>query len=185
MSGIQSFIDNRLTYMLRQRINTQVLNGDGTAPNISGILDRTGLQTQAKGADPTPDAFFKAMTKVMLAGSGNGGANPNVIFMHPTDWQAIRLLRTTDGVYIWGNPSEAGPARMWGLNVAATQALTVGTGLVGDSNFVELAYKRGIELKVSDSHDDYFVKGKQAIRADVRCALAVYRPAAFCTVTGI
>ena len=31
----------------------------------------------------------------------------------------------------------------------------------------------------------FFVEGKQAIRADMRVALVVYRPAAFCTVTGI
>ena len=45
--------------------------------------------------------------------------------------------------------------------------------------------RSGIEVKVSDSHDDYFVKGKQAIRADLRAALCVYRDAAFCEVTGI
>lgn len=185
VAGIQSYIDNRLTYMLRQRLNGQVLNGNGTAPNISGILDRSGLQTQALGADVVPDAIHKAITKVMLSGSGNGGANANAVFMHPNDWQQIRLLRTADGIYIWGSPADPGVARIWGLPVSQTQALSEGTGLVGDTNYVELAYKRGIELKVSDSHDTYFVEGKQAIRADVRCALAVYRPAAFCQVTGI
>jgi len=185
VAGIQSYIDNRLTFMLRQRLNTQVLNGNGTAPNLSGILDRSGLQTQAKGSDPTPDAVHKAMTLVMLSGSGEGGANPNFVAMHPTDWQQIRLLRTSDDVYIWGSPSEAAAPRIWGLPVTLTQALTAGTGLVGDSTYMELAYKRGIELKVTDSHADYFINGKQAIRADMRAALAVYRPAAFCTVTGI
>jgi len=185
VSGIQSYIDNRLTFMLRQRLNTQVLNGDGTAPNISGILDRSGLQTQAKGADPTPDAIFKAMTLIMLSGAGNGGANANFVALHPNDWQDIRLLRTTDGIYIWGSPSDPGIARIWGVPVTPTQALTAGTGLVGDTNYMELAYKRGIEVQVTNSHSDFFINGKQAIRADVRAALAVYRAAAFCTVTGI
>lgn len=49
----------------------------------------------------------------------------------------------------------------------------------------ELVSRRGIVVKISDSHSDYFVSGKQAIRADVRVALIFYRPAAFCTVTGI
>lgn len=185
VAGIQSYVDNRLTFMLRQRLNTQVLNGNGTSPNLSGILDRSGLQTQALGADPVPDAVYKAMTKVMLSGSGNGGANANIIFMHPNDWQGVRLLRTADGIYIWGSPADVGPARMWGVNVAPSQALAEGTGLVGDTNYVELAFKRGIEIQVSNSHSTYFVEGKQAIRADVRAVLAVYRAAAFCTVTGI
>jgi hypothetical protein len=63
---------------------------------------------------------------------------------------------------------------------------TEGTGLVGAfREFSELAIRRGIETKVSDSHSDYFVNGKQAIRADMRAALQVYRETAFCTVTGI
>ena len=33
--------------------------------------------------------------------------------------------------------------------------------------------------------NDDFIKGKKAIRADIRAAFVVYRPAAFCTVTGI
>lgn len=185
VAGMQSYIDNRLTFMLRQRLNTQVLNGNGTPPNISGILDRSGLQTQAKGTDPTPDAIHKAMTLVMLSGSGQGGANANSLYMHPLDWQDIRLLRTTDGIYIWGSPSDPGIARMWGVPVVQTQALTAGTGLVGDTNYVELAYKRGIELQITNAHSDYFINGKQAIRADVRAGLAVYRAAAWCTVTGI
>lgn len=185
VAGIQSYIDNRLTFMLRQRLDRQILIGDGTSPNLSGILDRSGLQTQAKGADPTPDAVYKAMTLVRLSGSGNGGAIPNVAYFHPNDWQQIRLLRTTDGIYIWGSPSEPGMDRIWGLGAVQAEALTEGTGLVGDTNYVELAVKRGIEIQVSNSHSDYFVNGKQAIRADMRAALAVYRAAAFCSVTGI
>lgn len=180
--GIQSYLNNRLPFMVRQRLDTQILVGDGTAPNISGILDRAGIQTQAKGADPTPDAVYKAMTKVRVTGR----AIPSAYISHPNDWQEVRLLRTADGIYIWGNPSEAGPERIWGLTVVQAEGLTEGTSLVGDfRNFSELVMRSGMAVKVSDSHSDYFIKNKQAIRAEIRAALAVYRPAAFCTVTGI
>lgn len=179
---VSGYLDNRMRFGIRQRTNTQILVGDGTAPNLEGILNRTGIQTQAKGTDPVPDAIYKAMTKIRVTGQ----AIPSHTIMHPNDWQDVRLLRTTDGIYIWGSPSEAGPERIWGLPVVQEQALTENTGLVGDfPNFAELAIRRGIEVKVSDSHSDYFVKGKQAIRADYRAALQVYRAAAFCTVTGI
>lgn len=182
VAGVQAYVNNRLTFMLEQRLDRQVLVGDGTAPNLSGILDRSGLQTQAKGADPVPDAIYKAMTKIRVTGR----ANPGAVILHSNDWQEIRLLRTLDGVYIWGNPSEAGPASIWGLPVINSEALTEGTGLVGDfANFCGLHIKRNIQLQISNSHDDYFINGKQAVRADMRAAFAVYRPAAFCEVTGI
>ncbi len=109
----------------------------------------------------------------------------NAAVFHPNDWQDMRLLSTADRVYIWGSPSDLGPERIWGLRAAMAQALTEGTALVGDTNYLELAVRRGIDVQVSNSHSTYFVEGKQAIRADMRVALVVYRPAAFATVTGI
>jgi HK97 family phage major capsid protein len=179
---VRGYLDNRLPFMVRQRLDGQILNGNGTAPNLRGILNVAGIQTQAKGTDPNPDAVYKAMIKVRVTGR----AMPNGIVFNPFDWQLIRLLRTADGLYIWGNPADAGPERMWGLAVAQGDVITAGTALVGDfATYSELAVKRGIDVQVSNSHSTYFIEGKQAIRADMRVALVVYRPAAFCSVTGI
>lgn len=183
---VRSYLDMRLPFLLRQRLDLQVLVGNGTAPNLSGILDRSGLQTQAKGTDPTPDAVYKAIVKCQIFGSGNGGANPDFIVMNPLDWQDVRLLRTADGIYIYGSPSDSGIERMWGLPVIKSSGLTENTGLVGDfSGFSQLLFKRGIEVKVTDSHGTFFIEGKQAVRADLRAAFVVYRPAAYCSVTSI
>lgn len=176
------YINNRLPFMLRQRLDGQILTGNGTAPNLRGVNNVVGIQTQAKGADPVPDAVYKAITLVRVTGR----AMPDAFVVNPTDWQDVRLLRTVDGIYIWGNPSEAGPERIWGLQVVQTDAQTLNTGVVGDfGNYSELAIRRGVEVQVSNSHSTYFVEGKQALRADMRAALIFYRPAAFCTVTGI
>ena len=179
---VRGYIDNRLPFMVRQRLDSQILVGNGTPPNLRGFLNVAGIQTQAKGADPAPDAVYKAMVKVRVTGR----AMPNAIVYHPTNWQDIRLLRTADGIYIWGNPSDAGPERMWGLAVAQSDAITLGTALVGDfQNYSQLVTRRGIETQISNSHSTFFIEGKQAIRADMRAVLVVYRPAAFCTVTGL
>jgi HK97 family phage major capsid protein len=179
---VRGYIDNRLPFMIRQRLDSQLLVGNGTAPNLRGLLNISGIQTQAKGADPTPDAIYKAIVKVETTGQ----AMANGVVMNPSNWQDIRLLRTADGIYIWGNPSDAGPERIWGLQVVRAQAETAGTAIVGDfQNFSELSIRRGIDVQVSNSHSTFFVEGKQAIRADMRAALVVYRPAAFCTVTGL
>lgn len=179
---IRGYIDNRLPFMIRQRLDTQILTGSGVAPNLTGILTTAGIQTQARGTDPVPDAIYKALVKVETVGQ----AVTNAVIMSPTDWQNIRLLRTADGLYIWGNPSDAGPERVWGLQVSRAQAMAAGTALVGDfANFAQLAVRRGIDVQVSNSHSTYFVEGKQAIRADMRVALVVFRPAAFVQVTGL
>lgn len=179
---VRGLIDNRLRFMVRQRLDGQILVGTGAGVNLAGIINTAGIQTQAKGADPVPDAVYKAIVKVRVTGR----ALPNATVFHPNDWQDVRLLRTADGIYIWGNPSDAGPERIWGLRVVQSDALTENTGLVGDfANHSELAVRRGVDVQVSNSHGTFFVEGKLAIRADMRVALVVYRPAAFCTVTGI
>lgn len=178
----RGYINNRLPFMLRQRLDAQCTVGDGVAPNLKGFLNVSGIQTQAKGADPSPDAIYKAMTKIRVTGR----AIPDAVVYHPTNWQDVRLLRTADGIYIWGSPMEAGPERIWGLPVVQADSITLGTALVGAfQQFTELATRRGIDVQISNSHSTYFVEGKQAVRADVRVALTVYRPAALCQVTGL
>lgn len=178
----RTYVNNRLPFMVRQRLDSQLIVGSGTGTNLRGILNTANIQTQAKGGDPTPDAVYKAMTKVRV----NGLAIPGATLWHPNDWQEVRLLRTTDGIYIWGNPSEAGPERIWGLPVVQVFGMTEGTAVVGDfQNFSELAVKRGIDVQISNSHEDFFTNGKLAIRADIRAAFIIYRPAAFATVTGV
>ena len=177
-----AYVNNRLPFMVRQRLQTQMINGDGIAPNLEGIVNVTGIQTYALAAEPVPDAIHRGITLVRVVGR----SEPDAIGMHPNDWQDVRLLRTADGIYIMGNPSDAVVPRLWGLPVSVSTTFGENTALVGAyREFAELATKRGIEVKVSDSHGTFFIEGKQAIRADMRVALTVYRPAAFCTVTGI
>jgi HK97 family phage major capsid protein len=178
----RAYIDNRLAYMVKQRLDGQILNGDGTAPNIAGITDdsRTGLQTQALGSNAKPDAVYKAMTLIRV----NAFSEPNATVFHPNDWQDFRLLRTADGIYIWGNPADAGPERIWGLRVVQTTAETEGTALVGDFNQAALLMRQGLTMKVGYVNDD-LIKNRQTIVAELRAGVAVFRPAAFCTVTGL
>ncbi|MCH8850491.1 MAG: phage major capsid protein [Chloroflexi bacterium] len=178
----RDYVNNRLMFMLRQRLDIQIIAGDGSAPNLRGILNVSGIGSQAKAGDPTPDAIYKGMDLCRV----NGFAEPDTALFHPTDWQAIRLLRTADGIYIWGAPSEPGPVRIWGLPVVLSTAVTLNTAIVGAfREFSELASRQGIDVQVSNSHSTFFIEGKLAIRADIRVALIFYRASAFSEITGI
>lgn len=178
----RSYVENRLPFLLQQRLDSQILVGNGTAPNLRGTENVSGINSQALGADPIPDAIYKAMRAIR----DTGFAEPSHVFIRPSKWESVRLLRTADGMYIWGNPSEAGPERIWGVPVIQTTAPTATKAVIGDfTNFSELAVRRGIDVQVSNSHSSYFVEGKLALRADVRVALIHYRPSAFAVVTGL
>lgn len=181
-AGAAAYVDQRLGNMIRQRLDLQVLMGDGSTPNLKGTNAVSGIQTQALGSDPIPDAVYKLFTSIRT----DGFAEPSVLFVRPTHWQSVRLLRTADGIYIWGSPSQPGPMTIWGVPVVETTVLTSTEAYAGDyTNYSNLYVRRGVDVQITNSHDTYFINGKQAVRADLRIAMVHYRPKAFGEITGL
>lgn len=180
-AGVAAYLNQRLGFMVRQRLDSQIIAGDGIAPNIAGTLNVAGINTQALGGDTVLDALYKGANLVRVTGR----AAPNVVFMHPTDFEPVRLLKTADGIYIWGSPSEVGPDRVWGMPLVLTTAMTQNSAIVGDyARHSGLHIRKGLELQTGYVNDD-FLDGRITIRAGLRCALVHYRPSAFTQVTGI
>jgi len=182
VAGLAQYLNTRLTYMLKARLDSQILTGNGSTPNLLGTLNLASLLTQPKGNDPTPDAFYKAMTQIRATGF----AEPSVVFIHPNDWQSIRLLTTADGIYLFGSPMDAGPDRIWGVPVVQTTFETENTGVVGDyRGYSALFLRKGITIKVTDSHASLFIRSVQCIKAEIRVSMVHFRDTAFCSVTSI
>lgn len=178
----RDLLNNRLTLMLRQILDQYLVSGTGTAPQLKGLLSLAGRLTQALGTDAAPSALYKAMTKIRFTGF----AEPTGVIMNPLDWQGIKLLQTADGLYIWGHPSEETVNRIWGLPVVVTTYCPQSHALVADfMAHTELIWRKGIEFLVSNSHADFFQRGQQAIRADMRAAFVCTRESAVCEVTGL
>ncbi len=179
----RQYIDSRLGYMVKQILDSQIVGGNGSGQNLVGINHsaRSGVQQQAKSSDVTQDAVYKAMTKIRV----NAFSEPNGVVFHPNDWQDVRLATASgSGIYLFGPPSDPGVERLWGLNVVQTTGLTEGTALVGDFNQAALLLREGLTMKVGYVNDD-LIKNRQTIVAELRAAVAVFRPAAFCEVTGV
>lgn len=179
----RGLIDNRLQLMMLLAEETQLLTGDGNTPNLLGFLEKPGTGQITRGAgEDNPDAILRAITDV---NSITGFADASGIVLHPLNWLAIRLLRTTTGDYIWGHPAVAGPATLWGLPVVATPAMTANTGLVGDFQmYSHISRRLGIRIDTGYINDD-FKKNILRIRAEERLSLEIYRAAAFAEVLSL
>lgn len=195
-AAVSSYINGRLSLFVRIEEEDQLLNGDGTAPNISGILDRS-INTYAAGTvDDNAVALFKAANGTR----GSSFLEPDAIIMNPANWQATRLLQDGNGQFYGGGPftsAYAGPAgsepatypaanMLWGMRVIVTSAITANTALLGAFSQAAQVFRRGgLTVEATNSHSDYFTKNLVAIRAEERLALACYRPGAFTKVTGL
>lgn len=180
--AMRAYVEARLRLFLQLAEETQLLTGSGVAPQILGLYNISGINTQAKGADPTPDAIWKGMDLIRTTAF----LEPDSVVMHTNDWQDIRLLRTADGLYIWGSPSEQGPQRIWGVPVVVTPAATQNSAIVlAAAQGMQLFRRAEVSFAISDQHQDFFVLNQLMLRVEERLALVVYRPKAICTVTGI
>ena len=181
VGAMRALMDKRLTFGLLAQLDKQILVGSGTPPAIKGVTNFASIQTQARGSDPNANAIFKALTKVRVTGR----AAPDVVMIHGLDWQQIRLAQNANGDYQFGPPSLTGADTLWGLPVLQTEALTQGTALCGAfKQYSLLLYRKGIEVQTGYINTQFII-GELTIRADLRAAFAVYRDAAFATITGI
>jgi hypothetical protein len=102
----------------------QLLNGNGTPPQLQGILNRSGLATTVVTAAGL--TAMKAMVGIynqITALRAVSFVEPDAIVIHPTDWQTIRL--GVDGQQqfygggpftgAYGNPAPSNLSNLWGL----------------------------------------------------------------------
>lgn len=177
----RDYVNNRLRYMVQAKEDNHLLNGTGSNNQIKGLLNFSGVQSQAVGGNTVLDAIHKAITKVR----STGFSEPNAIVIHPSDYEGIKLMKDSDGQYLNMGPYAANVATIWGLPVVQTTAISSGTALLGNFNDAQIYRKMGLTVDTTNSDASDFVYNRIAIRAETRLALACYRPLSFCTVTGI
>lgn len=128
---VVSYLNGRLPYLLKLQEDYQLLNGSANNyPNLSGILNQTGIQTQA--ASPSGDdasILGNAFANIELA----DGAVTGVV-MNPVDAWHMFTKRAAggSGTFDAGTPFSAIPMSVWGVPTYRTRAKAQGTALVAD-----------------------------------------------------
>jgi HK97 family phage major capsid protein len=176
---LESYVNNRLLFGLALVEEGQLLNGDGTGDNLTGLnkvataYDAALNVTGDTRADKIAHAIFQTSESEFEA-SG--------IILNPRDWHAIALLKDENGRYIFGGPTAFAAKVMWGLPVVATKAQALGTFTVGGFDLASQVWDRmDATVEVSREDRDNFVKNMLTILCEERLALAHYRPTAIIT----
>jgi len=195
VSAVQGYLDSRLQTMVRLAVSDQMIGGSGSGANLTGILNKSGINTfdfsSFSGNLKRIGQVYEAITEIQK----DSFLTPDAIIMHPSDW--YQLVTEVNAVTTSGslNPLFVGAGQfgggvaptLWGLPVVLSTEAGAGTvivGVFGGGQAIHIVARQGMEVAMSDSHDDNFVKDIVVMKATVRMGMPIYRASAFCTITG-
>lgn len=178
VAGFAQVLSDELLGGLVLAESAQLLNGDGTGAEMTGILENANIQAQA-GAGTDIDEIAAAITKLRTVGF----TEPDAVVLHPDDSNSseLALAKDTTDAYLAGRPFDSQAPTTWGVPVVLTTSIASGTGLVG--NFADGAriYVREAPMLFADPYT-LATSNRTRVVAETRLALAVTRLKAFCSV---
>jgi HK97 family phage major capsid protein len=178
---VAGYLQGRLGFKVLHRLNSQILNGNGTAPNLRGILNTVGINTYAPGAaEARIISIRKAITQCQV-----DEYFPETVILSPGDWELVELSTDSAGQFrVSPNVQQAMTRTIWGLAVIVDTIVAFGTAVVGAFRLGATLWERhGVRILMTDSHASNFTSNILTILAELRAALTVWRPSAFCKVT--
>lgn len=180
VAGLQAAINSRLVAGVLQRLETQVIAGDGTGENLLGILNTTGLATVSY----TAGELAADLTLDGISGLLAAGANPSAVALNPADWASMLKAKSSgSGEYMSMGPFTAQAASLWDVPAVTSPAIPAGKALVGDfAAGATVLIREGVNVLLSDSDQDDFTNNRVTMLGEGRFAIATWRPACFCLV---
>jgi HK97 family phage major capsid protein len=189
---LTGYVQGRLGYGLEFRLDSQIINGTGTSPQLRGILNTSGTGVYVA---PASEAAVLSIRKAMTVAQGSEYA-PDTCVLNPLDWERVELSTDSQGMFrVTPNVSGVLAPRIWGLNVVATTAIagslpdpdgagaltaTTGRFIVGSFRMGATLWEReGVRVMMTDSHASNFTSNILTLLAEMRAALSIWRPKAF------
>jgi HK97 family phage major capsid protein len=187
---MRAWVSGRLRLFVLNREDSQLLNGTGVAPNLTGILVVAGTNAEsysiaAADADATVafDAVFRGMTAIQEA-----FLEPSAHIMAAGTWERFRLGKDGNNNYLLGGAGGEVARRLWGLPVTVNQNMPAEAAAAEPIATVAresamVARRNQVSLAVTDSHASEFTTNVLRFRAEQRIGFPIFRPAGITVVT--
>lgn len=177
--ALAAYINSRMRYGVNKRVEDQLISGNGTPPNIAGLL-ATGNFTAHGYSSAGLGAVNQKLKLIrrVIADLATSDYPADMIILNSSDWADIELLTDTQNRYLVGDPSMTREPGLWGLPVIASNAMPVDSFLVMSRMAATVYNREGVIVEMSESDSDNFTKNLITVRAERRVMLAVEVPAA-------
>lgn len=185
---LAGLINQDLSYGLDLESDNQLLLGDGTGQNMTGLLVDAGVSDIGQIASGTTSAQLpaamidhirKAVTRCQTFEYYNIGG----VVLNPLDFEKLETAKATDGHYILMPfaATNSQPSTVWRVPVIITNAMPEGQFLLGDWTMgAKIRDRESVSVRVAEQHADLFVKNGVVVLAEERYVLTIPRPKAFC-----
>lgn len=177
---LTSYLSARAPEKLLSVEDDQILNGNGTAPNLSGIITDAadfaagGFANAIESANEF-DVLTVALNQLALA-----NYSADYIMINPTDFHKILLLKSSQNEYLVKDWNQGLQPRINGVPVILSTAVTSDKYVLGNFGMGTQLWIRdnvGVEFSRFDSTN--FRDGFVTVRVQERVALTNYLPNAF------
>jgi HK97 family phage major capsid protein len=171
---IVSAIQNRLLSRLRLKKQSQLVDGDGTAPNISGLNVLATDFAVGAYADTVEDANIFDLIRVIVAQISTSGEDfiPNYAVVSHGTLAKMDLEKGLDGHYVLPPFISSDRTTISGVKVIGSNEYTDDEMLVGDFTKANYAYKDEIRVSAGLDGND-FTKNLVTILAEQPIGLFV------------
>lgn len=170
--AVTAYIDTRLRYMLNAVIDNQLLNGDGTAPNLKGLTKAATAYTPTK-ADDLIMAVNRAKYQLWALGYA-----PDFVVVNPADWSTVEISKDTMGRFLYGTPGTGAQTSPFGIPVVLSNNMTKGNILIGNAQRAAMLWDRQTLTVEAGFVGSDFTSNLVTLRAETRLGLETSVPGA-------
>jgi len=177
---LSSYLSARVPSKVLAIEDNQIMSGDGSSPNMSGLFtDGTAFTTSSGGlfyqsveSANEYDVLIAALNQLALL-----NYTADSILLNPTDFHKIVLLKSTANEYLKNQVIQGIQPAIMGVPVTINTAIPAGKFLVGQlSVATQLWIRDGLGIEFSREDSDNFQKSFVTVRALMRAALTTYLP---------